>query len=374
MSVSGRARGLLPDHPSPPCPFPRCSAPHRERGCYPQPPAAERGGELLLRESSARMGALGQIINCAAYRLRKAFPSSGSRRFFCRTSPVAPGGGGGCSPTGSPLRVRAARTAPAPPRSVAVGGGGLRGPAQGKFISREAQNPPAWVVAAASGKSGDYPRRNRVGGEKGKKKLKSKDPISRRIKARRGASSFKFPLFFFLTFSLLCSLGAEGSGSQAGGPQRVCREMRWISPERRGSPCLPAEPSVSCAAVERDKGRAPGGAARPTDAHRRGGRAAAPKCQRGRGGPDSSTSPRQPPLRGTRRRAAAVARTRSCAEPGTVPRALRVPCPSPSFPVPPESSSCLPVRGECAQSLNTFACNVVSIHPHRCCVVFVLQT
>lgn len=114
MSVPGRARGLLPDHRSPPCPFPRCSVPHRESGCYPRPPAAERGRELLLRESSARMGALRQIINCAAYRLRKAFPSSGARRFFYHTSPVAPGGGGGCSPTGSPLRVRAPRTAPAP--------------------------------------------------------------------------------------------------------------------------------------------------------------------------------------------------------------------------------------------------------------------
>lgn len=60
--------------------------------------------------------------------------------------------------------------------------------------------------------------------------------------------------------------------------------MRWISPERGVSPRPPAEPLASCAVAERDKGRVPGGAARSTDTHRRGGRGATPECQRGRTG------------------------------------------------------------------------------------------
>lgn len=104
----GAAAG--PSFPAMPLPAPLPL--HGESGCCSRPPAAERGGKLPLRGSSARMGVLGQIINCAVYRLRKALPSSGARRFFRRTSPVATGGGGGCSPRARPCTS----TLPTPPR------------------------------------------------------------------------------------------------------------------------------------------------------------------------------------------------------------------------------------------------------------------
>lgn len=175
------------------------------------------------------------------------------------------------------------------------------------------------------------PRRNCVGVEKGKKKLKSKDPTSRRIKARRGASSSELPLFFFFNFYF--PSGAEGSGSQAGGPQRTCREMRWIPPERRRSPYLPAGPRQ--VAQQRSGTRDVPPAEQPVPPMRTGGAAAVPLPNVSGGGHAPArrlTTPRQPLLRGTRRRAAAVAWTRPCDEPGTVPRALRVPCSSPSVP------------------------------------------
>lgn len=180
----------------------------------------------------------------------------------------------------------ARRHCPHRPGAAALRGRGWRGaprPCAGQVYSPCGAKTPCVGRRGGVRQERRSPRRNCVGVEKGKKKLKSKDPTSRRIKARRGASSSELPLFFFFNFYF--PSGAEGSGIQAGGPQRTCREMRWIPPERRRSPYLPAGPLASCAAAERDKGRAPGGAARPTDAHRRGGRGAAPKCQRGRARP-----------------------------------------------------------------------------------------
>lgn len=54
------------------------------------------------------------------------------------------------------------------------------------------------------------------------------------------------------------------------------------------------------------------------------------------------------------------------------PAQFRGRCAFPARPHPfrgaPESSSCLPVRGECVHPLYAFSCYVVWIHPQRCCV------
>lgn len=160
MSVPGRTRGLLPEHPSPPYPFPRCSR-RTERADAAPDHLRPSGAGSCRCAGVARMGALSGIIHCALYRLRKAFPPAGH-------------GASSAALPWLPAEAAAHGLAPTRPRCPhRPDAAALRGLARDKFIPHEAQKP-----LRGSSRRRRQERRspwwNRVGGEIEKRKLKSK--------------------------------------------------------------------------------------------------------------------------------------------------------------------------------------------------------
>lgn len=345
MSVPGRARGLVPDHPSPPCPFPRCSpCPERADAA---PGHLRPSGAGSCRCASLLRGWVrwGRSLSALCILGEKPSLPAGHGAFFAAL-PWLPAEAAAAAHGLAPARPRC----PHRPSASALRGRGCTGaprPCAGQVYSPQ---KPLRGSSRQLRQERRSPRRNRDGGEKGKKKLKSKDPTFRRIKARRGASSFELPLFFFLNFYFPSAprewkeaggrqvdprgpAGRCAGFLQGGEAQTICPPSpRQVAQQRSGT----RDASQRCAPAGRPqrRSRMSAGAGRPR--------------------PGRPASPWQPPLSGTRRRG--CDRTRPCAEPGSVPRALRVPCPSiPTMRGAPGSSSCLPVRRERAQPLYVFS-------------------